>query len=310
MPSYGGSTAGGAVTAEVGRARRPHAPRQDAGPERRKAPPQGGIHVAFKISALGDEAARPMDQQCAALKALGLSHIEVRASDGKILIDSDPAVTEATAKAIADAGMKVSAYASPLGKVKIDSDLGEHRRRFGRALEVAKRLSTDGIRIFTFYMPSGSWAEHRDTVLREYAFFAAEAGRAGIRLLVENESGIYGDVPERCLDLLRSVASPHVRLLFDPANFLQCGAQPYPDAWEMLRAYVGYVHIKDARRETREVTPAGEGDGRLPELLRTLAASGYDGFLSLEPHLKGDDKMQRAVAGLRKVLAAEGLHAD
>lgn len=251
-----------------------------------------------------------MDEQCAALSALGLKYIEVRGSGGKTLIDSDPAVTEATAQAITAAGMRVSAYASPLGKVQIDSDLQEHRRRFGRAVEVAKRLGTDGIRIFTFYMPAGTWAQHRDTVLREFAHFAGEAERAGVRLLIENERGIYGDVPDRCLDVVRSVGSAHVRLLFDPANFIQCGAQPFPDAWGLLKDHVSYVHIKDAKRATGEVTPAGEGDGRLPEFLRTLAASGYDGFLSLEPHLKGDDKMRRAVAGLRRVLTAEGLAAE
>ena|GEM_PF-48624 len=272
--------------------------------------PEGDCALAFHLSALGDEAAGPIADQCAALSALGLRHIEVRAAGGRVLIDSDPEATELVARAVAEAGMRVSAYASPLGKVKIDSDLEEHRRRFRRALEVAKRLGTDGIRVFTFYMPAGTWAQHRDTVLREYAHFAAEAGRAGIRLLVENERGIYGDTPERCLDVLRGVGSEHVRLLFDPANFIQCGAQPFPDAWNLLSPYVGYVHIKDAKRDTGVVTPAGEGDGRVPELLRALAASGYDGFLSLEPHLKGEDKMQRAVAGLRRVLAAEGLPAD
>lgn len=266
--------------------------------------------MAFQLSAIGDEAAGPIAEQCAALSALGLRQIEVRAAGGRILVDSEPEVTDAVARAVAAAGMRVSAYAAPLGKVKIDSDLQEHRRRFQRGLEVARRLGTDALRVFTFYMPSGSWAEHRDTVLREYAHFAAEAGRAGMRILLENERGIYGDTPERCLDVVRSVGSEHVRILFDPANFIQCGCQPYPDAWEMLRPHVGYVHIKDAKRDTGTVTPAGEGDGRLPEFLRALAASGYDGVVSLEPHLKVEDKMAVAVAALRRVLAAENLPAE
>ena len=265
--------------------------------------------MAFRLSALGDEAAGPIEAQCAALRDLGLAHIEVRQSGGRILIDSEPSATEEAAAAIAAAGMAVSAYASPLGKVPVDSDLDEHRRRFARALETARRLGTDGIRLFTFRMPPGTWAEHRDTVLREMAFFAREAEAAGVRLLVENERGIYGDLPERCLDVVASVGSPALRLLFDPANFIQCGAVPFPDAWELLRPHVAYVHIKDARRDGGQVMPAGEGDGRLPEFLRALAASGYDGFLSLEPHLRGDDRMVRAVAALRRVLAAEGLAA-
>jgi sugar phosphate isomerase/epimerase len=263
----------------------------------------------FRLSALGDEAAGPIALQCAALRELGLSHIEVRQSGGRVLVDAGPEVTAEAAAAVAAAGLRVSAYASPLGKVPVDSDLEEHRRRFAAALEVARRLGTDGIRVFTFRMPEGTWGQHRDTVLREMAFCAREAERAGLRLLVENERGIYGDLPERCLDVVQAVGSPALRLLFDPANFIQCGAVPYPDAWELLRPHVAYVHVKDARRADGQVTPAGEGDGRLPEFLRALAASGYDGFLSLEPHLRGEDRMERAVRALRGVLAAEGLQA-
>ncbi len=145
----------------------PACPRQDAGAAVRKQDRSlrdwEDCTLAFKLSALGDEAAGPMADQCAALSALGLRHIEVRASGGRSLIDSDPEVAEEAARAITAAGLRVSAYASPLGKVKIDSDLAEHRRRFARALEVAARLGTDGIRIFTFYMPPGSWPQHRDT---------------------------------------------------------------------------------------------------------------------------------------------------
>ena len=34
------------------------------------------------------------------------------------------------------------------------------------------------------------------------------------------------------------------------------------------------------------VVPAGEGNGQIRELMAAAQASGYDGFLSLEPHLK------------------------
>ncbi len=266
--------------------------------------------MAFVLSALGDEAAGPIEEQCAALRALGLSHIEVRQSSGRSLVDSPLEVAQQTARTIAASGLVVTAYASPLGKVPIDADLAQHRRRFLQGLEVTRILGTDAMRIFTFHMPRGTWDTHRQTVLSEFAWFAAQAEQAGVRLLVENEKGIYADVPERCLDLVHTLDSPQVCLLFDPANFLQCGAQPYPDAWDLLAPHVAYVHIKDAIRATGRVTPAGEGDGRLPELLESLHARGYTGILSLEPHLEGPDRMARAVNALRRVLMAQGLEAD
>jgi 3-dehydroshikimate dehydratase len=35
-----------------------------------------------------------------------------------------------------------------------------------------------------------------------------------------------------------------------------------------------------------KVVPAGQGDGQLEPILRDVKASGYEGFLSLEPHLQ------------------------
>ena len=103
-------------------------------------------------------------------------------------------------------------------------------------------------------------------------------------LLHENEKGIYGDVAQRCLDLMRNFYGEHYRCTFDFANFVQCG-QDVLAAYEMLKPYITYVHVKDAVMETGEVTPAGEGDGQVAEILRRLDGEGYKGFLSLEPHL-------------------------
>ena len=71
---------------------------------------------------------------------------------------------------------------------------------------------------------------------------------------------------------------------FDPANFVQCG-QPVMEAYRLLRPYIKYIHIKDAMFSDVRVVPAGCGDGEVDKLLDAVGADGYDGFLSLEPHL-------------------------
>ena len=53
----------------------------------------------------------------------------------------------------------------------------------------------------------------------------------------------------------------------------------------MLRPYLEYLQVKDAIAGTGEVVPAGEGDGELDDTIKALAADGYSGFASLEPHL-------------------------
>ena len=111
-----------------------------------------------------------------------------------------------------------------------------------------------------------------------------EAEKADIVLLHENEKGIYGDTDLRCLDLMENLGCDHFRAVFDFANFIQCGVETVP-AYQRLKPYVDYIHIKDAVAETGTVVPPGMGDGHLAEILTGFKADGYTGFLSLEPHL-------------------------
>ena len=59
----------------------------------------------------------------------------------------------------------------------------------------------------------------------------------------------------------------------------------YPDAFELLRKHIRYLHIKDAKMGSGQVVPAGYGDAGLAKILAELDAQGFEGFLSLEPHL-------------------------
>ena len=87
---------------------------------------------------------------------------------------------------------------------------------------------------------------------------------------------------------------------------------PFTDGYELLKDYIEYVHVKDALMAEKQVVPAGEGDGEFKPFLAALKASGYDGFLSLEPHLSiagesrgwtGSELFGKATEALRHVLA-------
>jgi hypothetical protein len=85
---------------------------------------------------------------------------------------------------------------------------------------------------------------------------------------------------------LEHVNSPHLRFLFDPANFVQVQVQPMTDAYPYVKDFIEYVHIKDALMNTGEVVPPGEGDGELRALIAALKERNYSGFMSIEPHLE------------------------
>jgi len=106
-------------------------------------------------------------------------------------------------------------------------------------------------------------------------------------LLHENEKDIFGDVPERVLDIIETVASPALKVAWDAANFVQVGVKPFDEAYAKLRPHLEYLQVKDARFADAAVVPAGEGDGDLLRTVEALKADGYTGFASLEPHLAG-----------------------
>jgi sugar phosphate isomerase/epimerase len=134
-------------------------------------------------------------------------------------------------------------------------------------------------------------------------------------LLHENENDIYGERGAQCLDLLRSIDSPKLRCAFDFANFVQAGENPL-DNWPSLKPYTVHIHIKDALAGTGKVVPAGHGDGKIAEILKDACASGYAGFLSLEPHLaqhgqfsgfSGPDQFKVAADALKKLCRDNGI---
>ena len=111
-------------------------------------------------------------------------------------------------------------------------------------------------------------------------------------LLHENEKEIYGDIASRCLELMEAFYGDHFKGVFDFANFVQCG-QDTLEAYEMLKPYIFYIHIKDALQEDGEVVLPGDGDGNVKEILSMLDSTGYKGFLSLEPHLVSFDGLDK-----------------
>jgi sugar phosphate isomerase/epimerase len=252
--------------------------------------------TTWQLSGFGDEIDPDPRIQCAVLSALGARHVEVRSAWGTNIVDLDDDGLDALAATIRDAGMGVSAIASPIGKSELSEPAEYELGRLDRALRAADVLGSRYIRLFSFWchepdassrssLSTSAAARGRDEILRRMGTWAERAAAAGVTLVHENEKHIYGDVPERVLDIVRTVGSPSLRLAWDNANFVQVGARPFSDGYRMLRPYVDYLQVKDALAADGQVVPAGEGDGELRETLTALRDDGFAGFASLEPHL-------------------------
>ena len=244
----------------------------------------------IRLSAFADEISPNLDEQVAVLQREGIGYMDLRGVWNINVLNLTDDHIRKIQETLDAQGMGVAAIGSPLGKVPIDSAFEADLQRLERAIEIAHMFQTPFIRIFSFYPPtttngvSHDPGAYREEVLRRLQAMIERASTGGITLLHENEKDIYGDTIARCVDILRQCSSAHFRAAFDPANFIQCGQVPYPDAYEALRPWIAYVHVKDALADG-SVVAAGEGVGSWPELLERLHADGYDGFLSLEPHL-------------------------
>ncbi|MFH5878262.1 sugar phosphate isomerase/epimerase family protein [Arthrobacter sp. NA-172] len=242
--------------------------------------------VVWSLSGFGDEIDPDPAVQAAVLLALGASHIEVRSAWGTNVSELEPEAVGRLKAILDEKGLKVSAVASPIGKVDVSLPVDHELARLRQIISVAKGLETRYIRIFSFYRAEGQSQEDiRDSVMERMTALAQEAAASGVVLLHENEKGIYGDTPERVLDIMETVDSPALRIAWDSANFVQVGVKPYTEGYAMLRPYLEYFQVKDAIAGTGEVVPSGEGDGELDATIAALKADGFSGFASLEPHL-------------------------
>ncbi|MCZ9881184.1 sugar phosphate isomerase/epimerase family protein [Arthrobacter sp. B2a2-09] len=243
-------------------------------------------NAVWSLSGFGDEVDPDPAVQAAVLLALGASHIEVRSAWGTNVSELEPEAVERLKAILDEKGLKVSAVASPIGKIDVSVPVEHELDRLRQIISVAKGLDTKYIRIFSFYRAEGQSQEDiRDSVMERMTALTNEAAASGVVLLHENEKGIYGDTPERVLDIMETVDSPALRVAWDSANFVQVGVKPYAEAYAVLRPYLEYFQIKDAVSGTGEVVPAGEGDGELDATIAALKADGFAGFASLEPHL-------------------------
>jgi sugar phosphate isomerase/epimerase len=121
-----------------------------------------------------------------------------------------------------------------------------------------------------------------DEVVSQLSYLVEAAGQRGVVYALENESGIFTNVPERCVYVLDRV--PLLSMAFDPGNFIMNNASPL-EAWPLLKKRTAYFHIKDGARDPRRFVPAGEGEGNMGEILKDAFEGGFDGVLSIEPHL-------------------------
>lgn len=236
------------------------------------------------VSAFADEYSRDIDVQIRMLKEQGIGYLEPRFVNEKNIADLTEKEAGELRKKLGD--IKISSIGSPLGKINLADDFEAHLELTKRVCQTANELETNRVRMFSFYLRKGkSREECREEVLDKLGRMLDQADKQGIMLCHENEAGIYGESPENCRDLLDAFGG-RLRCVFDMGNFTLGGYCPYPDAYDLLKQYIEYFHIKDALGQDA-IVPPGCGDSSIPAvLIRYLAEFDRDVIVTLEPHLQ------------------------
>lgn len=255
------------------------------------------------LTGFADEAGAGLDAQIKATKELGWHCIESRNIDKQNIHDLSDAAFDRAAEKLEAAGIKVNCFGSAImnWQHEIDGDFAVTLEEVNRAIPRMRRLGTKMIRVMSYAVrknPDGSDAadqmeEERFRRMREVKKMFDDAG---ITMVHENCMNYGGMSIRHTLKMLEKV--PNLRLVFDTGNPVftddRDAPRPYPkqSSWEFYKAVKGhlaYVHIKDGKWNAAankcDFTYAGDGDGEVERIVRDLLASGYQGAISIEPHI-------------------------
>ncbi|RKY09577.1 MAG: sugar phosphate isomerase/epimerase [Planctomycetota bacterium] len=272
-----------------------------------------------QLSAFADEVTDDFLSQVKYLASENVGHIELRFLNKKNVVNLSKGELAEAGNILSDYGLGVSAIGSPIGKVRLDEPFAQHLDMFKRAVDSALFFGTRFIRVFSYYAPEGKdIADYRNEVLGRFGAKVEAIEDVDIVMVHENETNIYGYSSEHCVDLVKTIDSPKLRLVYDPGNFVwgQGIVDNIKTCWPKMKPYVVHVHIKDWKLGSDVGSIPGQGDGRINELLQELAHCEYDGFLTMEPHLQaggkfggktGPELFSGATRAVRKIAAEVGL---
>ncbi len=244
----------------------------------------------YTLSCFADEISPHLTEELDVMQRLGVRYLSLRSLENVNVLDLSDETLRSLVSMLKDRGMRVSSIGSPIGKTPIEGDAGLCLNQTRRAIDIARRLDCDRIRVFSFYMKPEEYDLYRNEVISRLTQMADMAQSEGVTLLHENEAGIYGEKSARCADLLKGVGHPALKAVFDASNFVAAGEKPFDESLNRVGEYVSYMHIKDSRHADGVIVPAGEGDGQLRQVLKAFADR--DMFLTLEPHLAAAGKMR------------------
>lgn len=258
--------------------------------------------MKLKLGIVADEISRDFEKAVAVAKPLGIVRYEVRNLISGRIPMCDPAEVLRVEETVRREEVQITAISPGLFKYTEDAAAfaREMSEVYPRAAELAHRWELPGLIVFAFHKPGAVEANAAEipsadppaAVLEWLAAAGEQASADGLLLMIEPEPICWADSAGAAAELIGRTGSAALRINYDPGN----------DAWLQNRDPLGEfraaaplitnVHVKDLRPLNRgagnpEWVPAGEGMIDYRAHFRALRTAGYDGPVSLEPHMDG-----------------------
>ncbi len=240
--------------------------------------------MTWKLSAFTDEAGDSCEAQIEAAQSNGLKRLDLRAMDGFNCTAMPIEHAKGVAEKLKDANLEVGMFGSPLGKIDIADSMSTDLGKLEHLAELAPILGCQNVRIFSYYnkenRPHDFW--QMESISR-LSLLQKRAKELGLVLYHENERHIYGDLCADVLEIANLRDGKSFKLIFDFDNYNQSGEDVW-DNWTKLHDKTDAIHLKDSTK-TNEHVPAGQGNGRVREILIDALAKDWSGPVIVEPHL-------------------------
>ncbi|MCD6290274.1 MAG: sugar phosphate isomerase/epimerase [Anaerolineae bacterium] len=256
----------------------------------------------WKLSIINDELSHDFKTSLDWIQEQGLRWVELRSVNRRNIVDLSDDEMQAVKKELDGRGIKTICIASPYLKCSLYAhppaergdtffsqayDYEGHRQVLRRAIAAAHIFGTNLVRVFSFWKEPEQTPEMWDLIVERLQESALIAAEEGITLALETEHAVNAATGKQVRELVDRVGSSALRSLWDPGNVVWAGEDAIAD-YPNLRGTIIHVHLKDAILTPEGQTKAailGEGKVGYPKPLELLKADGWEGGLSLEPHM-------------------------
>lgn len=164
-------------------------------------------------------------------------------------------------------------------------------RELKQGSDFAKKLGVTNVATHMGYLPENPCTEQYHDVVCAIRSVAEHCKKNDQYLLFETGQ----ETPVTLLRTIEDIGTDNLGINLDPANLIMYGKANPVDALDVFGKYVRDVHAKDGiypidgKKLGRE-KPLGEGKVNVPALIKRLKEVGYDGPLTIEREISGEEQ--------------------